>query len=386
MRCLLEKSLWLRKLLGFFVSYIRGSDKVKLVLKKLGLSKVVWSDSEGGDSFKDLHRLYGINFREMIDSSCDRKVGLVALKDDETVESFFRVCDHMGIHGKLFDPSKESFFREISLSEFKRFIVRPSHNTQVLRQLFFEKIEVLSRFDGVKVYPSIKEQSFYESKRCLTYFLAANEIPCPKTYIFYRRKEALAFVEQASYPIVFKTNNGAGSSGIEIIKSRRGGRRIVKTCFDSYYLNKAITDYRDIDYGYIILQEFIPDAREYRVIKIGESWFGHEKSKLEGQEFMSGSGVNLWTRPSDRLLDFCENIAHKHSFTTMCFDVFEDGSGNYLVNELQTWFGSYNPSQMYVNGVPGRIVRISGAWVFQEGLFNGFSSLALRMVDFVNNH
>src|SRR5690554_4104975 len=114
MRCLLEKSLWLRKLLGFFVSYIRSSDKVKLVLKKLGLSKVVWSDSEGGDSFKDLHRLYGINFREMIDSSCDRKVGLVALKDDETVESFFRVCDHMGIHGKLFDPSKESFFREIS--------------------------------------------------------------------------------------------------------------------------------------------------------------------------------------------------------------------------------------------------------------------------------
>lgn len=386
MRYILERNLWLRKLIGVFMPHIRGSRNIKKLLTLLGLSKVVWSGSEGDDSFIDLYKLYGVNFHEMVDSACDTKIGLVALKDDDVVEKFFGACDHMGIEGKLFDPSEESFFHEISLSTYEKFIVRPSHRTQVVRQLFFEKVDALAKVDGVKVYPSIDEQNFYESKRRLAHFLIVNNMPCPRTWVFYCKNEALDFVERANYPIVFKTNNGAGSSGVEIIKSRMSGRRMVKTCFDSYYLNKAITDYRDVDYGYVILQEFIHNAREHRVIKIGESWFGHEKSKLESQEFMSGSGINLWGRPSDCLLDFCESIAIKHRFTTMCFDVFEDESGNYLINELQTWFGSYNPSQMYVKGVPGRMVKISGEWVFQEGLFNGFSSVALRMVDFINNH
>src|SRR5690606_36675442 len=189
------------------------------------------------------------------------------------------------------------------------------------------------------------------------------------------------FIEDASLPIVFKTHNGAGASCVDIVKTKKQAMSFIKTSFDSYYLNESITDFRDIDYGYILYQEFIEGAREHRIIKIGESWIGHEKALNGTSEFMSGSGINLWTRPTNEILDFCRELAEKHNFTTMCFDIFEDKNGNFYVNELQTWFGSYNPSQMYVDSVPGRFVYRNNEYIFEQGLFNHNGSVSLRLVD-----
>lgn len=58
--------------------------------------------------------------------------------------------------------------------------------------------------------------------------------------------------------------------------------------------------------------------------------------------------------------------------------------GNYYVNELQSLFGSYNPSQMYINNIPGRFVYNDNRWLFEEGLFNGNGSANLRVEDFIN--
>jgi glutathione synthase/RimK-type ligase-like ATP-grasp enzyme len=251
--------------------------------------------------------------------------------------------------------------------------------------MFLEKIEIVANELGKDVYPSIKEQKIYEAKRTLTYFLQANNIPHPKTWIFYNKEQAMNFIQNATFPIVYKTHNGAGASGVEIIKSRKQAVALIKTTFDSYYINKSITDFRDIDFGYVLFQHFIEGAREHRIIKIGESWIGHEKALNQTSEFMSGSGINFWTRPTNEVLDFCRKIAEKHNFTTMCFDIFEDKQGGFYVNELQTWFGSYNPSQMYIDGIPGRFVYKDNKYLFEEGLFNHNQSLILRLVDMLNN-
>lgn len=218
----------------------------------------------------------------------------------------------------------------------------------------------------------------------MAYFLQAEDLPHPKTFISYSKDESLAFIESCTLPLVFKSKNGAGSTSVEIVRTREQGTKLVKRLFDSHYINKALSDYRDIDYGYIFLQEYINNVREFRVIKMGDSWFGHEKSKSEDQEFMSGSGINLWTPPPHDLLEFCSHIADKYGFTSMCFDIFKDNHNRYLINELQTWFGSYNPSQMYINEVPGRYRKINGAWVFEHGLFNDIQSLPLRLVSCIN--
>ncbi len=216
----------------------------------------------------------------------------------------------------------------------------------------------------------------YEAKRELAYFLRVNRIPHPETHVFYIMEEALEFARTCPMPQVFKTNTGASATGVEVLNERKALVAIIREVFLRHYVKRSLSDYRDIDYGHVILQEFISPVREFRVIKIGESWFGHEK--LPGDtELMSGSGVNAWTPPPADLLDFCHDLATRFGFVTMCFDIFRSGDGPYLVNELQTWFGSYDNSQMYIDGVPGRYACKAEGWVFEKGYFNHTLSLPL---------
>lgn len=376
-----ESSLLLRKLSARLVTLIRNNKTIKTKLKKLGVNGGdVWAANKAEEQYKELYEKYTVNFESLIKGEKQR-VGLIALQDDEVNDYFKKSCQELNLGYDIFDPCDETFIEKIKNSSIQRFIVRPSHKTQLVRQMFLEKIDILVNELGKDIYPTIKEQKIYEAKRTLAYFLQANDIPHPRTWVFYTKNQALEFVEDAEFPLVFKTHNGAGASGVEIVKTKRQAISLIKTIFDSYYLNKSITDFRDIDYGYILFQEFIEGAREHRIIKIGESWMGHEKALNGTSEFMSGSGINLWTRPTNEILDFCREIAEKHNFTTMCFDIFEDKHGNFYVNELQTWFGSYNPSQMYIDGTPGRLVYIDNQYLFEEGLFNHNQSLALRVVD-----
>lgn len=381
---LIENNLFLRRLISRYVTKIRQSNKLKKTIKKLGLyGGDVWAANKDEKNFRELYQKYMIDFSKLIESKCV-KVGLVACSDDPVNKSFINACIDLNLDYEIHDPVCESFLEDIKNSQVDKFLVRPSHDTQLVRQLFHEKVDIICSQLKRQVYPTVGEQKFYEAKRTLAYFLFTNNVPHPKTSIFYSFKEAKDYIEVAKMPIVFKTHNGASAVGVEIIRSKKQALKIIKACFEKYYINKNISDYRDIDYGYVILQEFIEDVREHRIIKIGDSWMGHEKALSAESEFMSGSGVNRWTQPSFKLLDFCRDIAEKNDFTTMCFDVFEDSSGNFYVNELQTWFGSYNPSQMYINGVPGRFLYLNGKYIFQEGLFNHHQSLSLRIVDLLN--
>lgn len=380
-----ESSLLLRKLSARLVTLIRNNKTIKTKLKKLGVVNGgdVWAANKAEEQYKELYEKYTVNFESLIKGE-KQKVGLIALQDDEVNDYFKKSCQELNLGYDIFDPCDETFIEKIKNSSIQRFIVRPSHKTQLVRQMFLEKIDILVNELGKDIYPTIKEQKIYEAKRTLAYFLQANDIPHPRTWVFYTKNQALEFVEDAEFPLVFKTHNGAGASGVEIVKTKRQAISLIKTIFDSYYLNKSITDFRDIDYGYILFQEFIEGAREHRIIKIGESWMGHEKALNGTSEFMSGSGINLWTRPTNEILDFCREIAEKHNFTTMCIDIFEDKHGNFYVNELQTWFGSYNPSQMYIDGVPGRLIYSNNNYFFEEGLFNHNGSVSLRLVDMLN--
>lgn len=170
----------------------------------------------------------------------------------------------------------------------------------------------------------------------------------------------MVFARDCPLPQVFKTNTGSSATGVEILHDRPALIALIRELFHRHYVKRTFPDNRDVDYGYVILQRFISPVREYRVIKIGKSWFGHEKIPGAENELMSGSGVNTWTPPPYELLEVCADIAERFGFGTMCCDIFSSGDGPWMVNELQTWFGSYNNSQMYLDGVPGRYVHRNG--------------------------
>ena len=132
------------------------------------------------------------------------------------------------------------------------------------------------------------------------------------------------------------------------------------------------------------MQKHVPIAAEWRMVRIGDSFFGHAKG-THG-EFHSGSGKVDWSRPPNELLDLLEEVTERGKFRSMNVDIFETTEGDYLVNELQAVFGAdFSKDQAQVDGRAGRFIRsATGEWKFEEGDFARNMCANLRLEDALN--
>ncbi len=359
-------------------------NKIKSIFRiKKNISNDPWKEAKIEDNYKILYEKYYIDFKKLLKNDfIKNKICFVMHESSQDYKNFKKACEELNIEFNYINPLSNNFFKEIKKINPDGIIYRPAHHNSIIRNMFDEKLWILEKDYNNKIYPTPLELFIYESKRRLAYFLENNNIPHPDTHIFYEKIEAIEFIKKINYPIIFKNNLGSAAAGVVILNNFKEALSFVDNIFDNYYLKKY-ADKRDFDWGYVLFQKFIPQVREFRIIKIGDSWFGHEKLKKNKDIFHSGSGEVGWIKPDERLLNFCYELANKFNFTTMAFDVFEDKSGNYYINELQTWFGSYNPSQMYINLVPGRFIKFNNEWVFEEGLYNINGSASLRIIEFL---
>lgn len=333
---------------------------------------------------KSIIEKYAVDFTRLVKVDKKYRIGFLLDPTERDNENIDQACHILGIDYMLYEIRDPLLFDKLRESNCNALVICPSHDNNLIRSVFHEAAQVISSEMNIMLYPTARELSFYEAKRTLNNFLMIHNIPHPVTYVFYDLKAAFTFLDTSKYPIVFKTHLGSSSSGVEILRNKKQALKLARHLFHDYYLRKMETESRSIEWGYMLVQEYLEDVREFRIIKIGDSWFGYEKWKTDKQDFMSGSGVLKWINPTGELLDFCFQIASQHQFTTMCFDIFQNKQGEYLVNELQTWFGSYDPTEMYVDNIPGRYYRNGKEWIFEPGMFNVHGSMALRMVDLIN--
>lgn len=360
--------------------FIRRYIPIKLIFsfkKLIGINRDPWSHSKN-NKYDALFEKYRSSLP--VNKVLENKICVYIANESRYLKDFIEA--KKDLHGILDikDPLSHDYFSKDLIKEYDGFMFAISHGTNVLRAAFNEKMAIFYDLNSV-VWPNKNESYIYEGKRRSAYYFQTHKISHPKTFIFYRKKDAESFVEKSKFPLILKTDQGAGASGVVFVKNIKQAKSLIDIFFNgSFYRWGA--DFRDKEWGSIIFQEFISNAREYRVIKIGDYWFGHEKKRKNSGLFHSGSGVNSWDVPELRVFDFCRQLAEKHDFHIMSMDIFEDESGNLLVNELQTWFGSYNPSQMYLNGVPGAYLYENANWVFKEGLFNINGGANLRILEF----
>ncbi len=376
---------------GFRVFYVRAYPvlrklKIKSALKRLGVAGEgdPWRQNKDTGTFRALYEKYSVDPKELARPSRDYLFGFLLLPNERELGDIEGASAALGTRFRIFDIRDPSLFEEIGASACDGLFVRPAFENNNLRSFFHEAAQVLRTDPRLRIYPSILELDLYEAKRTCAAFLALHGIPHPETNVFYDYQAAAKHIETASFPLVFKTHVGSSANGVEILRTRRQALRLAKRLFNGYYLKKNEFDLRAREWGYVFVQEFVENVKEFRVLKIGESWFGYQKGKTDDQTFLSGSGVEVHLDPPKDLLDFCYDIAERFHFTTMDFDIFQNAAGDYLVNELQTWFGSYNPSQMYIDGVPGRYRRRGRTWVFEPGLYNVHGSMLLRIAHFIH--
>ncbi len=287
---------------------------------------------------------------------------------DDTWQHYARACHELNVGYQEINLTTHDWLRRVENSDCDGFIAHPLPRTIPWKTMFEERLFVIGRDLQKPLHPGLAELWLYESKRRMAYWLEAHDIPHAPTMIFYDLDDAMAYAAAADYPMVCKTDLGSSADGVTLVRSRAQAYRLIAKAFAGGLAGRA-RDPRDREWGTILFQQYIAKAREFRVIQIGDAWFAHEKAAHEQTGFHSGSGRSKWNIPSFDVFDFCRSISQQGGFRSMNYDVLVDKNERCFVNELQAMFAAYNPSQMYREGVPGRMICDESGWRFQEGLF-----------------
>jgi glutathione synthase/RimK-type ligase-like ATP-grasp enzyme len=333
----------------------------------------------------------------------------VAILKNENPDSHIRwqtACESLGVNYEVIDMLSPKFIAKLKEISPTFCLAQPPGMVMLYKKMYDEKIYTIEKHLGIPVFPSYNEIVLHENKNALAYFLESKDIPHPKTTIFYCKTEALAFAESTDYPKVVKTSIGAAGSGVKILHSQNSALLYINTAFNkgiarrfgpnrktgntkswllkaikspNYFFSK-IKEYRsrakDLQYGYVLFQEYIEHDFEWRCVKIGNSYFAYKKLKVNDKA--SGSKTFDYGAPPEELLNFTHNLCKENGFNFMAVDLFYNSNGVF-VNELQTVFGHKNPFICMVNNKTGRYILKNEQWVFEEGDFNENESYTLRL-------
>lgn len=226
-----------------------------------------------------------------------------------TYENYVRACEELGVDYEVIDIMDDDWIEKILASKCDGILLRPSYFKQYWKDMYDERVYFIKEYLKIPIYPSFNEVFIYENKNNMEYWLKIHNIKHAKTHIFYKRKDALEFLKKAKYPLVFKTKIGTAGLGVKFIKNYRQGKRIINRVFPfkyffalgfiKWYKHKKYKFLRvplldDRQYGFVMFQEKIQNIKcEWRMIKIGDSYFGHQKLEAKNGKY-SGSNLVGW--------------------------------------------------------------------------------------------
>lgn len=309
----------------------------------------------------------------------------IAINQAQYHQSYVKACVEMGCAFDVVDLFADNWIEQLTAHRYDALLVWPDATLRVWASLIKDRVDVASNHLGILCFPTSQELWMYENKVRTADWLRVHGVSHPRTWIFAQKAPCMQFVDSCELPIVFKTSFGASASGVRIVHHRKQLKNLVKEVFASGFVANGM-DWRDRQWGLVILQRYLPNVTEWRLVRIGNSFFGHPKGKV-GQ-YHSGSGTVEWDLPTDKHLDFLEQVTDLGGFRSMAVDTFETPDATLWVNELQTVFGArVSVDQTRKDGVAGRFVRENdtGPWRFEEGDFarNACSNERIRYLQSV---
>lgn len=336
------------------------------------------------------------------------KLAILKNDFDEGYKNWSSACSKLNIEYDIIELTSAEWLSQVMSYSYSCYLTCPPGREQHYKTMYDERVFIIEKVLGKYTYPNYQEISIHENKKYLSYWLKANKIPHPKTFVFYEKREAVDFVCKAKLPLVGKMNIGASGKGVTVHRNMSSVRGYIEKAFSlglrqswgpnvkmggygkrikSVLKNPSIIlrklkiykkNYDATQKGFVILQEYIEHNYEWRIVKIGDSYFGHKKIK-HGDKASGTKGIN-YDIPPVVLLDFVYDLCRKFHFNSMAVDLFEDGRGGFLVNEMQCIFGHVQNYICEKEGKPGRFVRKNDGWEFEEGFFNSNLSYDLRLM------
>jgi len=329
------------------------------------------------------------------ETSFEHELWMKACKANSSIYSF-----------EVIDIFASDWLAQIRKKTFDLILLKPPGRTALKKSIYDERVFILKNVLNLPVYPTLLEVLIYENKRFLRDWMVAKNLPHPETNIFFTLQEATEFIKSTEFSrIVGKTNIGASGSGVVILKNKNEALNYVSEAFSDGvksisgpkffkgsmakklkkltkkgFISNRLKEYKisagEVQKDFVILQKHIPHEFEWRCVIIGDSYFAHKKILVGDKS--SGTLKKGYDPVPESLLDFMKKVSDEHSLKSVAIDIF-DQDGNYLINEIQCFFGQSDPYQMLVNDQPGRYIYKDGKWRFEEGMFNTNESYDLRL-------
>lgn len=296
------------------------------------------------------------------DGSSRHRLGIVYDPLQEHV-NYITACLDLDVSYEVIPLHRADWLERVRRSGCDGFLFWPATSTMLFKEMIDDRARIVERELGLPIMPSAGELYIQENKRRMHNWLAVRDIAHPRTQVFFDEAEARRFLAEAPLPQVFKTSLGASAHGVRILRDRHKADRFARRVFRRGIVPRK-ADPRERHWGTMLLQEYLAVVDEWRVIRIGESYFCRRKIKVG--EFHSGSNAIEWTEPPPGLLDRTRELTDRGGFRSMSVDYFETRDGRYLVNEIQCLTGGKILPDDPRNG---RYVRddTAGDWRFEPG-------------------
>lgn len=249
------------------------------------------------------------------------------------------------------------------------------HHSDAKDVLFAKGLLFALEQAGKKVFPEFNSNWHFDDKVGQKYLLEAIDAPMAKTWVFYEKKEALKWIEQTTFPKVFKLRGGAGSTNVKLIKTHKQAKRIVNKAFGigfpaydrwndlkEQYLRFTQKKLTLINFlksirrvfvttrfaktvgkqkGYVYFQEFIPNNdSDIRVITIGDRAFAIKRMTRPNDFRASGGGVIKFEKEliDERCVEIAFETTKKMKASVVAYDFVFDSNKNPLIVEINYGF------------------------------------------------
>lgn len=239
---------------------------------------------------------------------------------------------------------------------------------------------------GMPVFPDFNTAWHFDDKVGQKYLLEALHIDLVKTWVFYDTATATQWIEQTSFPKVFKLRGGAGSQNVQLVPSKKEAHALVSKAFGKGFpaydgweslqeryrkwrLGKASfvevikgmvrlvqpPRYAKVmgnEMNYLYFQEFIPNNdSDIRIIVIDGKAFGIKRMNRENDFRASGSGFIRYEKEQIDEIFVKEAFAIHKKLQAQClaYDFVYDANKKPLLIEISYGFANagYNDCEGY---------------------------------------
>lgn len=261
---------------------------------------------------------------------------------------------------------------------------------------------------GKVVFPNTASGTLFDDKVGEKYLLEAIGAPVVPSYVFYTKHDALAWIENTTFPKVFKLRGGAGSANVMLAHTAAEAKKLVRKAFGKGFpqysswsnLKERLrkyrlgqTDLKDVlkgaarffvkpefarmhsnEKGYVYFQDFIPNNMfDLRVIVVGNKAFGVKRMCRKNDFRASGSAMPRYSKSDidERCVKIAFELSEEMEFQSMGYDFVFDENDNPMIVEMCYCYAVefYDPCEGYwdkqMQWHPGQKFDFCG-WMVEE--------------------